>query len=152
MVRSISIITDFHHILQITMGWSDHLHMFRIHGKQYGTARTGGLSFSDDLCRVRLNDFRFRINETFLYEYDFTDDWRHQIRVEDILAPDPLRHYPICIDGRRSCPPEDCGGPRAFMELRQQYSLGHIMMRLADIVDDSGYLDDESMQNRGRHF
>ncbi len=111
LVCSTTTITDFHYILQITMGWSDdHLHMFRIHGKQYGIARIGGLSFSDDPCTVRLNDFRFRINETFLYEYDFTDDWRHQVRVEAILAPDPLRHYPTCIDGRRSCPPEDCGG------------------------------------------
>ena len=55
--------------------------MFRIHGKQYGIARIGGLSFSNDPDTIRLNDFRFRINETFLYEYDFTDDWR----------PDPCR-------------------------------------------------------------
>ena len=70
------------------MGWSDdHLHRFRIHGKQYGIARMGGLSFSDDPDTVRLKDFHFRINECFRYEYDFTDDWQHQVRVEDILAP-----------------------------------------------------------------
>ena len=40
LVCSMTTITDFHYILQITMGWSDdHLHMFRIHGKQYGIAR-----------------------------------------------------------------------------------------------------------------
>ena len=55
-----STITDLHYILQITMGWSDdHLHRFRIHGKQYGIARMGGLSFSDDPDTVRLKDFRF---------------------------------------------------------------------------------------------
>ena len=143
LVCSTTTITDFHYILQITTGWSDdHLHMFRIHGKQYGIARIGGLSFSDDPCTVRLNDFRFRINETFLYEYDFTDDWRHQVRVEAILAPDHLRHYQTCIDGRRSCPPEVCGGPRAFIVLRQQYSPGHIMMRLSDIVEEGGNIED----------
>jgi hypothetical protein len=69
LVCSTTTITDFHHILQISMGWSDdHLHMFRIHGKQYGIARIGGLSFSNDPDTIRLNDFRFRINETFLYE------------------------------------------------------------------------------------
>ncbi len=82
LVCSRTTITGLHHILQITMGWSDdHLHMFRIHGKPYGIARAGGLSFSDDPCTVRLDDFRFRINETFFYENDFTDDWRHQIRL-----------------------------------------------------------------------
>jgi len=87
LVCSASTITDLHYILQITMGWSDdHLHRFRIHGKQYGIARMGGLLFSDDPETVRLKDFRFRINECFRYEYDFTDGWQHQIRVEAILA------------------------------------------------------------------
>ena len=135
-------ITDLHYILQISLGWSDdHLHRFRIHGKQYGIARMGGLSFSDDPETVRLKDFRFPINECFRYEYDFTDGWQHQIRVEAILAPEHHRRYPVCIDGRRSCPPEDCGGPWAFMALRQQYSMGHILMRLADITEE-GDIDD----------
>ena len=142
LVYSTSTITDLHYILQISLGWSDdHLHRFRIHGKQYGIARMGGLSFSDDPETVRLKDFRFRINESFRYEYDFTDGWQHQIRVEAILAPEPHRRYPVCIDGRRSCPPEDCGGPWAFMALRQRYSLDHIMMRLADIIEDGGDIE-----------
>ena len=95
-----STITDLHYILQITMGWSDdHLHRFRIHGKQYGIARLGGLSFSDDPDAVQLKDFRFRINERFLYEYDFHDNWQHQIRVEAISAPKRRRRNPVCIDG-----------------------------------------------------
>ena len=137
-----STIIDLHYILQISLGWSDdHLHRFRIHGKQYGIARLGGLSFSDDPETVRLKDFRFRINECFRYEYDFTDGWRHQIRVEAILAPEPQRRYPVCIDGRRSCPPEDCGGPWAFMALRQQYSMGHILMRLPEIAEEGDIED-----------
>jgi hypothetical protein len=44
-----STIADLHYIIQIAMGWSgDHLHQFRIHGKRYGIARMGGISFSDD--------------------------------------------------------------------------------------------------------
>ena len=40
-----STISDLHYILQIAMGWSDdHLNRFRIHGKQYGIARLGGLA------------------------------------------------------------------------------------------------------------
>ena len=64
-------------------GWSDdHLHKFRIHGKRDGVAQIGGISFSDDPDAIRLNDFRFQINERFIYEYDFKDGWQHQIRVE----------------------------------------------------------------------
>jgi hypothetical protein len=56
LVCSTSTITDLHYILQITMGWSDdHLHRFRIQGKQYGIARMGGLSFSDNPETVWLN-------------------------------------------------------------------------------------------------
>jgi hypothetical protein len=53
-----SMIADLHYIVQIAMGWSDdHLHQFRIHGKRYGIARIGGISFRDDPDTVRLPAF-----------------------------------------------------------------------------------------------
>ena len=80
-----STITDLHYIIQISLGWSDdHLHQFRIHGKRYGVARIGGISFSDDPDTVRLKDLGFRINERFIYEYDFTDGW--QLSLSEILS------------------------------------------------------------------
>ena len=86
-----STIADLHYIVQIAMGWfDDHLHQFRIHGKRYGITRMGGISFSDDPESVRLKDLGLRINERFVYEYDFTDAWQHQIRVETILALKPI--------------------------------------------------------------
>jgi hypothetical protein len=58
--------------IQIAMGWSDsHLHRFHIHGKDYGVAHEGGLTFSDDPNRVRLAQFGFRLRERFLYEVKF---------------------------------------------------------------------------------
>jgi hypothetical protein len=144
LVSSASTIADLHYILQITMGWSDdHLHR-RIHGKQYGIARMGGLSFSNDPATVRLKDFQFRLNERFLYHYDFIDDWQHQVRIEGLLSPDSQQKYSKCINGRRACPPEDCGGARTFMTLRQKYSLGHIMLRLLDMADDGKKKEDHS--------
>ena len=137
-----STVTDLHYIIQITMGWSDdHLNRFRIHGKQYGVCRLGGHTFSDDPDAVRLKDFRFRIDERFLYEYDFTDGWKHQIRVENILAHGDRRDYLVCTGGRRACPPEDCGGPLRFLALREHYSMGHILIRLAEIAEE-GDIDD----------
>lgn len=132
-----STITDLHYIIQIAMGWSnDHINRFRIHGKPYGVARLGGLTFSDDPDTVRLKDFRFRINERFLYQYDFTDNWQHQVRVEKILAHEARRAYPVCTVGKRACPPEDCGGPLNFMALWQHYSIFQIMERLLEIIEN----------------
>ena len=52
-MRSDHSIADLHYTIQIAMGWSDsHLHRFHIHGKDYGVAHEGGLTFSDDPERV----------------------------------------------------------------------------------------------------
>jgi hypothetical protein len=34
-----------------------------------------------------------------------------------VLPADPAIAVPACIDGRRACPPEDCGGPWGCREL-----------------------------------
>ena len=46
----------------------------------------------------------------FLYEYDFGDSWEHELLVEKILPLDEGKRYPVCLTGKRACPPEDCGG------------------------------------------
>jgi hypothetical protein len=85
LVRSDSTIADLHYTLQLAMGWTDsHLTRFIIHGKDYGVYHMGGMSFTDDPPRVRLADFRFRVKERFLYEYDFGDGWQHDVRIEQM--------------------------------------------------------------------
>ena len=46
----------------------------------------------------------------FLYEYDFGDGWEHELLLEKMLPKDMETRYPICLAGKRACPPEDCGG------------------------------------------
>ncbi|HMB06622.1 MAG TPA: plasmid pRiA4b ORF-3 family protein, partial [Isosphaeraceae bacterium] len=119
LVRDESTLADLHHTLQITFGWTDfHLHRFRIRGRDYGVGRIGGPAYSRDARQVRLDSFQFRSNERFLYEYDFRDAWQHEVRVEHRLAAEPRRPDPVGIGGRRAVPPEDCGGPWAFLERR----------------------------------
>lgn len=119
LVRADSTLANLHDAIQIAFGWSDfHLHRFRIHGRDYGVNRLGGLGFSRDARSVRLADFRFRPNEWFVYEYDFGDGWQHQVRVECGFTVEQKRTYPVCVGGQRAAPPEDCGGPRAFLERR----------------------------------
>jgi len=119
LVRDESTLADLHHSIQIAFGWTDfHLHRFRIHGRDSGVGRSGGPTYSRDARQVRLDSFQFRSNERSLYEYDFRDAWQHEVRVERRLAAEPRRPDPVGIGGRRAVPPEDCGGPWAFLERR----------------------------------
>ena len=64
------------------------------------------------------------------------------MRIEQILSLEPGRYYPVCIDGRRAVPPEDCGGPWAFLELRQHYSALRIAQRLLELLKPFTVADD----------
>ena len=111
-------IAELHYILQIAMGWEDyHLHRFQIYAKDYGISQIGGLGFADNPWAVRLADFGFRGRDRFEYQYDFGDNWEHDLRIEAIVEPDPKKTYPFCIDGKRAGPPEDCGGAWQYMHL-----------------------------------
>jgi hypothetical protein len=136
LLRSDQTIADLHYTLQIAMGWNDlHLNRFVIHGKEFGVAHIGGMSFSDDSHMIKLSDFHFRLRERFLYEYDFGDRWQHEIRLEKKLLVDPKRMYPVCTGGSRNAPPEDCGGPIAFQGLESHYSLPYIAEKLWEIIE-----------------
>ncbi len=92
LIRSDSTLTDLHNTLPIAFGWSDfHLHRFRIRSQDYsiGQAIVTDLDINGD--EVKLADFRFRLNERFLYEYDFGDWWQHEVRVERHLPLDKKR-------------------------------------------------------------
>jgi len=46
----------------------------------------------------------------FRYNYDFGDNWEHEVLLEGIVEPDSNTKYPICLEGERACPPKDYGG------------------------------------------
>ena len=79
--------------------------------------RLGGLG-CHDAREIKLGDLHFRINERFLYEYDLGDLWQHQMRIEKRLEIEASRSYPVCVGGQWAGPPEDCGGPQAFLDRR----------------------------------
>ncbi len=100
LVRSDSTIADLHATLQRALGWSDeHLNRFVIHSREYGVWHDGGIGFRDNPRHVRLANLGLRVRERFLYEYDFTDGWQHDVRLERILPLEPGRYYPVCIGG-----------------------------------------------------
>ena len=80
-------IADLHRVIQLLMGWDDdHLHRFRIHGRDYGIAYIGGPNFGEDAASVSLSWFRFRPPERFLYEYDFVAGRQVEVRIESALV------------------------------------------------------------------
>jgi Plasmid pRiA4b ORF-3-like protein len=110
-------LAELHEILQHAFGWGDdHLHRFLIHGTAYGVPCLGGISFRDDARRVPLSRFRLHRGERFRYEYDFTADWKLDLRLERAVPFDPDRPLPSCTGGSRAAPPEGCAGAGAYLE------------------------------------
>ncbi len=106
-----------HDIIQTVMGWEGgHLHAFELWGEQYSTPGMDLDMLNEDL--VRLNQVG-GVKTKFSYEYDFGDGWEHQIVVEKVLPPVEGQQYPICVKGKRACPPEDCGGIWGYEEMVQ---------------------------------
>jgi pRiA4b ORF-3-like protein len=132
-------LAHLHCILQTLFSWGgEHLHRFRIHGKDYGIAYLGGASFDDDPHQVRLSEFHLHRRERFLYEYDFIARWELEIRLENILPLDPKRPYPICIGGRRAGPPEHCAGALAYLEQLDRYAFHPPIEDLSLLADAVG--------------
>ncbi|BDM83556.1 IS1096 element passenger TnpR family protein [Acaryochloris marina] len=95
-------LAQLHFVIQTVMGWEGyHLHQF---SESEDEAMTLAELIEDDLF-------------SFGYLYDFGDMWQHEIKVEKRLASKPGKNYPICLAGKRACPPEDCGGDWGYAHL-----------------------------------
>ena len=111
LVTSDTALNKLHRILQVVMGWDDyHLHQFIINGTYYGIHDPDLMFDLKDEEKMKLDMVVLQEQKEFIYEYDFGDSWYHNILIEKILLPDTKKHYPVCIKGKRACPPEDCGG------------------------------------------
>ena len=135
LVPATATIAELHSVLQTVFGWGgEHLHRFVIHGTEYGISYLGGPGFRDDARKVRLDELRLRAGERFTYEYNFIAGWRVDLRVEKVQPSEPARGYPRCVGGRRAGPPEDWGGPWAFVEQTQPHLVFTAIVRAAEIV------------------
>jgi hypothetical protein len=56
------------------------------------------------------------------YVYDFGDGWQIRLTVEKVLLPEPGVAYPVCTDGKRRGPLEDCGGVPEYYNLLEVLS------------------------------
>jgi hypothetical protein len=104
-------LVKLHRILQRVMGWEgSHLYQFVIGGIAYGDPGMVGEWDAEDTRTVTLAALVRDEKSKFLYEYDFGDSWDHELLVEKLLPRDEGKGDPLCLAGKRACPPEDCGG------------------------------------------
>ncbi|MEO7143188.1 MAG: plasmid pRiA4b ORF-3 family protein [Bryobacteraceae bacterium] len=116
LVSSEITIAQLHQYIQVAFDWSgEHLHRFRIHGKDYGIDYLGGISFDGNPQVVPLSRFRLHPRESFRYQYDFIANWRVDIRLEAIL-PQGRRVLPVCVGGRAAAPGEEYAGALAYLQ------------------------------------
>jgi hypothetical protein len=132
-------------VIQAAFGWTNsHLHEFRIGRRRIGMPSDDDSPISQVSALIRsiradlppdileaiseplpLEDEKtvtlaeaFGGAQTRLeYVYDFGDDWRHDVLVERLSDPEPGVVYPRCLTGRRSGPPEDCGGAWGYQAM-----------------------------------
>jgi hypothetical protein len=108
-------LAKLHDIIQAGMGWYGcHLHAFEIGGEEFSEPDPDGMMEGEDSRKVKLSQVLTAGFKKFTYVYDFGDNWRHIIQVEKVLDAEPGVHYPLCLAGKRACPPEDCGGPWGY--------------------------------------
>lgn len=109
-----------HDLIQIVMRWWDyHLHEFMVDEKVYGVPDPEDEFYERKVYQaksIRLGTLIERGVREFLYVYDFGDNWRHRITVQDLRQGDADVEYPHFVAGARRAPPEDVGGITGFVE------------------------------------
>jgi hypothetical protein len=118
---------ELHLAIQNAMGWLDsHLHMFEVKDKR---GRDGKMRLECPVCIEDISEEEFflttevpikryfkKTGDRAYYVYDFGDNWEHDVSLEKILPKEPKRKYPICLDGKLACPPDDCGSIPGYYE------------------------------------
>lgn len=113
-VPSAVTLPELHDLLQVGIGWTDsHLHQFDTGQARYGIPDADFADLDTDLHDERTATLR-DLPARFSYQYDFGDNWDHDIEVLGVGAPEPG-----CVDGEGACPPEDCGGVSGYDEFRE---------------------------------
>lgn len=137
---------DLHKVIQAAFGWENyHLHQFILNKKkpkptnvelaelirsenweEFASRMTNQRFFSlpmfelediEDERKIRLSDLVPMPKQKLEYEYDFGDSWKHIIEVKKVEPPAGGVTYPICLDGKLACPPEDCGGVWGYYDI-----------------------------------
>jgi len=111
-----------HGLLQAALGWTNsHLHVFEIGDQRIAIPYDLEQLMDGQITRsarlVKLGDVVDHGVRRFAYEYDFGDSWRHTVEIEGVRGERDGDGSARCLEGARSCPPEDCGGTDGYARL-----------------------------------
>jgi hypothetical protein len=116
-LRADTRLDHLHDIIVAAFGWQGyHMHVFTSGPEEFGVPDPE-LGHADER-QISLGELIGAIGDRLRYTYDFGDDWEHEIVLEDLLDADPDTHYPLLAAAKGACPPEDCGGPWGYAELK----------------------------------
>ena len=99
---------SLHELIQLLMGWTDsHLHGFEIRKQRVPSPDDGADIGEQSISINELFDAKIkRLN----YTYDFGENWRLTVAIEDCVPADSKVLYPQCVAGQGAAPLEDVGG------------------------------------------
>jgi hypothetical protein len=149
---------EFHHIIQIVMGWFN-CHLYQFNTGAYCITDSSMVDYKEvvDSEQIKLNQVFMAEGEKIEYEYDFGDGWIHTIKLEKIVPIKLNELYPTCIRGKRNCPPEDCGGIWGYEHLLEVIK-NKKHPKYKDMKDwleddfDPEYINIEEINNKLKHF
>ncbi len=115
---------DLHAAIQDSFGW-EYSHLWEFHTPGRSREVLAGmppdsLMWSDedqapDAGEIRLTRY-FGQADQCVYWYDFGDDWLHRVKLRQRVSLED-RFFRRLLAGRRTCPPEDCGGISGYARL-----------------------------------
>jgi hypothetical protein len=123
-------LASMHYAIQGAFDWEDdHLHQFEIGGLRFAPSPEEFFDFgapTEDEDQVAISQLLPSSGKqtVWLYTYDFGDDWVHEVVFEGCGPVAPRTKYPVCVEGHRAAPPEDCGGPWGFADILQALTEG----------------------------
>ena len=145
----------FHHlhkVIQAAFGWYN-CHLYEFSPQGIGSYPYIGIpsEFQWDeepdmnSTKTKLTKIFKSEKQTFVYTYDFGDDWKHKITLE-LITDDKLSKKATCIGGKGACPPEDCGGTwgyESFLETISDpnHNEYHAMREWAGLVEGQTWND-----------
>ena len=118
-VRADTTFATLHQIIQAAFGWTDtHLHTFEYEGEQIGVVDPEYDNDCADEAETTLDEVLLGPKDRVRYTYDFGDNWEHDIVLEKVIKSAAGDGRPALLTGKGARPPEDCGGPWGYAELK----------------------------------
>ena len=116
-VPSTASLRGLHDAIQAVVPFDNrHLFMFEIGERRYGISDREWGTDMRDAKNIRIGALIDRGVTDLTYTYDFGDDWRFNLTIEEVLPLVEGTSYPRLVGGARRGPPEDVGGFPGFEE------------------------------------